>query len=68
MNLWHPSLALRHSALEPWYAYIVRAPLRLVYFFTPLFTAVYFVEQLILDKLCTKQGNPSILGSKIRSL
>ena len=29
-------------------------------FFTPLFTVVYFVEQLILDNLCAKQGDLSI--------
>ena len=31
-----------------------------MYFFTTIFTAVYNKEQLILDNLCTKQGNSSI--------
>jgi hypothetical protein len=43
---------------------------RLVYFFTPFFTAVYTVERLdsTTDNLCTKQGNSSIFEPKIRGL
>ena len=39
--------------------YTVRAPLEAAAckFFTPFFSAVYNQEQLILDNLCTKQGN-----------
>ena len=38
---------------------------RLVYFFTPFFTAVYIVERS--DNLCTKQGNSSIFEPRIHS-
>ena len=39
-------------------------------FFTPFFSVVYTVEQLILStsNLCTKQGSYSIFGYKIRGL
>ena len=32
-------------------------------FFNPFFTAVYNQEQLILDSLCTKQGNSYIISA-----
>ena len=41
-----------------------------LYLFTPFFTLVYIVERLVLHTiyLCSKQGNSSIIGSKIRGL
>ena len=39
-----------------------------LYIFTPFFNAVYIVEWLVIDNLCTKQGNSSIFEPKIRSL
>ena len=39
-----------------------------LYFFYPIFTGVYIVEQLVLDNLRTKQWYSSIFESKIRGL
>ena len=50
--------------------YTVRAPLQpaACIFFTPFFSAVYNQEWLfhITDNICTKQGNSSVFGPKIR--
>ena len=46
--------------------YRTRAISRGLYIFTPFFTAVYIVEVIITDNLCTRQGNSSVFGPKIR--